>query len=405
MKHLQAFFLALAFFFCSGLAAYAQDGFDASEHRADPNTKMFSDGKHTVSKYVLSQLEKRTNCCGMDDIYLEVKYNENGYTVQTRVLNASNECNRQALPDIMKYVRWKVKNPDKIRPVYLSLKPVVDCEDTENDNVYEAIPEPSFYPENIKAGATASGGGGRQQQQQQKEQQQGQQDKQMAQKKEQKEQDQQQQSQQQEQTPAQPEGQQQPSAKGQQHGGQEMASVKQDSIDYEKLVMEDDQVMPPPDQFDRKNRNPKEDHADTHTNVDIPDYSTTFREAKPDIALRVKRELRKQGICGLAHVFVELRLAPSGEVTGVRWLQYNEEEVKQAALPLLANMAFQSTASRTTYPYFEMKTFIDCDNMPTGERDVDDVPDYFYGPGEKKQKEDKQKKQGGEGGVRRPTDQ
>ena len=430
--------------------AYSQAGFDVTKHVADPRSKVFSDGKNTVQNYIQYQLEQKTNCCGMDDMYIEIKYDKNGVVTSTRVMSSSNDCNKKAVPDIVKYIRWKVDDPSAIRPVYLGMRPSIACEGTDADNQYEPIAAPAgfdageyaanntaeesdasktaddgfddgsaddnvdaSYDPTADAEATTTS------------------DEEMADAAEEVEEERMEEQPMADNTtpepsapaepaepaepattqPAAPESEStsndgwgdpnddsaysepattqpandQPVASNQQPGsdvdkGGDQNGVSEATGQPDSSGLEVYEYQPPTD-YKARNLKPNEDHIGSTMNTSGPRSSVGFGLSQTKTALFVKKEMRKQGICGLAHVLVELRMEKDGNVTGVRYLKFNNEQVRDATRAILKDMKFSGMSSHRIYPLFEFKTYIDCTG--TGQKGkVDEVPDYFYAPGE-----------------------
>jgi hypothetical protein len=115
--------------------------------------------------------------------------------------------------------------------------------------------------------------------------------------------------------------------------------------------------------------------------------------------------MREAGICGLAQVLAELELQPDGTVTGVRFLRTNNDDVKSAALRILASMNFTTTSNFVTYPIFEFKTIIDCTGAGISQ-EINSVPNYFYGPNDQDLLQKQRQQQGTQpgGAIQLPTD-
>lgn len=354
-------------FFLAAGPLVAQDKFDVTQYTADPNTKLFSDGKHTVSGYIVSQLEAATNCCGMDDIYVEIKTDADGNVTSSRVLNSSNVCNKQSVPEIIKHIKWTITGP--VRPIYMGFKSAVDCKGTPNDNQYQPVVGPvatgkpiaATQPETVKENPpvmaeekpavtpqapTA-------------------------------------------QTAAQPQPQATPTEKDTELmtpvDASETPAAQQPMISEATGQPDSFCTAPielPEPKYERKDFKPNDDHKDSHLNTSGPTANIAFGLSTTKTALYVKKELRKLGICGLAHVLAELTMDEKGNLKCVRFLKYNNEKVKEAALQVLSGMKFQATQGYTTYPIFEFKTNIDCTPERNANLSVDNVPEYFVGPGE-----------------------
>lgn len=404
-----------------GVTATAQDDFDITQVTADPNSKIFSDGRTTVRSYILSQLQAKTNCCGPDDIYAEVKYNAQGYVTSVRVLSSTNECNRKSLPEIIKYIRFDVDNPDNIKPIYLGLKPVIECEGTDNDNVYRPIPAPAGWDGSQQMASNDNNADQGNQDMASADQTQQQQDDQQAEEEttEQQQPDDQgsgegedvewagsvydeeqgsdQQTDQTQQDNTQEDGQQMAAGGNQQEPAGEGAETQDTSGILMPLEL-------PEPVYEAKNYQPNEEHAGSYQNTSGPNFSASFQMNSSKMAVFVKKEMRKLGVCGLAHVLVEIELQPDGEVSGLRFLKYNTEDVMDKSIEILEDMKFNTSARFKTYAIFEFKTYIDCTEEDQ-QYDLDSVADYFYGPGEEGRRRAQQNQgDGGNDAVELPTD-
>ncbi|MCE3007836.1 MAG: hypothetical protein LW884_05745 [Bacteroidetes bacterium] len=118
---------------------------DVTQLTADKTTRMFSDGKNTVTGYVNAVIEAQTNCCGRDDIFLSFKTDARGYVTDVRVLAGKNDCIKQSVADIVRYIRWTPTN-DEGKQTFMPVKIRVleDCPDNRK-NVYAAINPPAGW--------------------------------------------------------------------------------------------------------------------------------------------------------------------------------------------------------------------------------------------------------------------
>ena len=121
-----------------GFAAKAQD-FDVSNYKADPMTFVFDDGKHTVNGYIYSVLEDQTTCCGNDGIYLEVVFNSDGLVTSAKTLTGKSDCYKKAVVDIVKNVSWNASGVKSSKTIYFEVKPIIPCSGGANENVYAGI--------------------------------------------------------------------------------------------------------------------------------------------------------------------------------------------------------------------------------------------------------------------------
>lgn len=122
--------------------AFAQDGedIDLTKLTANRKTFVFNDSKHTVKKYINTQLQKETSCCGENDdrIYLEVRIDPTGYVVSAKAITGKNECFKQSAEDLVKRVKWEANDSRGPKSIYIELRPKVECA-SGRDNNYVAL--------------------------------------------------------------------------------------------------------------------------------------------------------------------------------------------------------------------------------------------------------------------------
>ncbi|MEL6252143.1 MAG: hypothetical protein AAFR87_09045 [Bacteroidota bacterium] len=122
--------------------AFAQEGeeIDLTKLTANRKTFVFNDSKHTVKKYINTQLQKETSCCGENDdrIYLEVRIDPTGYVVSAKAITGKNECFKQSAEDLVKRVKWEANDARGPKSIYIELRPKVECS-SGRDNNYVAL--------------------------------------------------------------------------------------------------------------------------------------------------------------------------------------------------------------------------------------------------------------------------
>lgn len=372
---------ALLLLFIGAGTSFAQGDFDVTQVTADPSTKLFSDGRHTVQGYVLAKLQEATSCCGPDDIYVEIRYDNSGSVTSVRVLQGTNECNRQSIPDIIKYIRWSVPDPNNLRPVYLALRPVVECRGGANENVYSAVAAPRGWTGQAmattqQASAQVTQAAAATQQQATTEVQ-----AQVTQTQVTATQQQpvQQQPVQQQPTTGRTQGTtQQPATTA----GRTQGNPGDSTVQMVNGIRIYNAELPALRRYTRADSASNPQLRGNHANMNGPQYSAAFSTNSRATAIYMKKKLREAGICNdLAHFLVEIELAADGAVTGLRFLNVNNEAVKTAAIGVLSGMRFQTSGGRTTYSLFEFKSFVDC-NGDDRNYNLNAVPEYFIGPGE-----------------------
>ncbi|MCS6790999.1 MAG: hypothetical protein NZ580_08485, partial [Bacteroidia bacterium] len=122
-----------------GLCLLQAQPIDITQHRIDPRTFVFDDGRTSFMDYVLYQLREHTNCCGTDDIYVEIFFTAEGGVADVRARTGRNECYKQSLRDIILPTRWKVEGFRLERPVYYEFRLNEECEGTSEDNIYKPV--------------------------------------------------------------------------------------------------------------------------------------------------------------------------------------------------------------------------------------------------------------------------
>ncbi len=132
-------FLLVVFVLIGGIANAQVDDFTVANHKADPNTRIFDDNKHTVTGYVYSVIEKKTSCCGNAAIYIEVEINATGDVVSTKTLTGSHECFKKAIVDIIPTIKWNASGITGTKKVYFEVKPLIPCSGAPDENVYTPI--------------------------------------------------------------------------------------------------------------------------------------------------------------------------------------------------------------------------------------------------------------------------
>jgi hypothetical protein len=320
--------LALVGLFVSSAGAvYAQPSVDVTRVKANVDTKIFSDGKTSVSDYLVSVIKSQTTCCGSDDIYVEVKVNEQGFVSSARALSGKNECMKRSIADALKYVRWDVEGKQVNKPIYFPVKLNTACTG-KNDNVYAEIPKPAGwnFGQNNTPGTNPNPGVGT------------------------------------------------PGTTLNEPAGD--VAINDPAIQAKVLPAK----LPDPKFKKGIDNKPDPSHNKSHLNTSGPTLmKPTYAGTSSDLFIYVKSNLRKGGICGLAHVLAELTVDGNGEVKFVRMLQVNSDAVHAAAVPVLAKMKFNAMNTRYDHPFLlEIKTDIDCPNRQ--QINLEQVGNYFNSP-------------------------
>lgn len=130
-------FIFLAFMFVGSKNVQAQIDF---EHlKVNPKTFMFEDGKMTLLKALYTELEEKTQCCGNDAIYVELKFDEAGNYVSSKALTGRNECFKRSIMDILPKVHWDATVVNGTKTIYFQIKPIIPCSGQSTENVYKVV--------------------------------------------------------------------------------------------------------------------------------------------------------------------------------------------------------------------------------------------------------------------------
>jgi hypothetical protein len=362
--------LGLGLFLDGSRQAYAQSGFDVTKVVADPNTRVFSDGKTTVETYLISALEKQTACCGKDNVYLQVKFDGEGCVTSVRALSGTSECMKKSIEDLLRYVKWIVEDPSKPRPAIFPVKVDIPC-NPQKDNNYTPLSAPPGYktcgqaapgasesasnpstPSSSQPSASSTApeaGGG---------------------------------------TRTQPlaGGGTKPAATGPkpapsnttplatQIDKQTPAALRDSSL-LNKLQPKE---LPKPKYVSRGNLNPDSSHVGTILNERGPQFKTPeFVDGRAGMGVFIKTMYRKLGICGVVNVTSELTLEPDGTISAFRIFSANNEKVEQVTPFVLGSMKFRPVAFKQHY-ILQFKSDVDCAGYPRN--NLDQVDYYFTVP-------------------------
>ena len=116
------------------LPSQVQAQVDVTKLIANPKTFIFNNNKNTVKAYIKAELEEKTQCCGNDRIYLEVKIDPSGYVISAKTLTGKNDCFKQSAIDIVKNVKWNTEDFKGPKSIYFEIKPSIDCGSDRSNN-------------------------------------------------------------------------------------------------------------------------------------------------------------------------------------------------------------------------------------------------------------------------------
>ena len=327
---------------------------DITKVVADPNTTIFSDGQNTVAGYIYEELQKKTNCCGEDAIYVEIKINKQGQTTGVRAITGKNECYKKSIADIIMPIRWDAsKINEDVKTVFIEVKPNLACKG-KNDNLYvkldygipaQPVAETKEEPkaENKEETKTEEATPTTQEQTQANAS-----------------------------TDTTAQVSTQPTATAD-------ASKTTDTLPKIKPKLPSD--IPPPKYVSDGDKSPDGSHIDTYANLPGPKIPTPeFVEGgEAGEAKYIKRKLREAGVCGFVHVLAEITIDKNGKVIDHVILKVNRQDVLEKIPAILHSLKYRpSSVPFRTRSYVEFKADVECDSSTAPKVDVKKVPDYLY---------------------------
>lgn len=382
---------------------------DITQMRVDPLTLVFEDGRTSLEDYVKSQLRQHTTCCGVDNIYMELRITPEGRVESARPMTGRNDCYKQSIRDILLPLRWKVENFRTTRPLYCEFSLQEECKGTEADNVYKPVPmpegakpvaqapvpqppatqPPAPKPEPQPIAVTPSLPGTTEPKP--------------------------------ERTPPPAEAQEpapeppkkpapapkpQPSAEPTGEFAQERparrpaAEPARKGYQPGKEPPKEAQPPNPPAVLGRLpadsvpaplpvsvpkgytstgEKRPPQEHVNSYVNTSGPRFSEPdYINGPVAKALYLKQEYRKRNVCGLVHVLLEVAIDAQGNVRGYRILRANRPDVEIATPQVLAGMKYKPVPLPTVF-YTEFKIDVDCQSDQRKVR-LDTIPDFLSTP-------------------------
>lgn len=363
----------------AGTLSFAQP-VEAPSQKIDPRTFIFEDGRTTLTDYVVGQLREHTNCCGIDNIYVELRITPQGTVENVRSLTGRNDCYKRSLEDVLRPTLWKVEGFSTTRPLYYEFRLSEACKGTPEDNVYKPIPvaapavaaEPPKKEEPKPVALTPSVPGVSPPKEKPAEE------------------------------PLSP-----PTEKPEKKEVQAPKPTPKSSAPKPLPPREEEEVTeaptPPPSEPARRGyqpgkeppkesrppnppavvgklpenlspltvqvpkgykstgeKRPPQEHIGSYVNTTGPRY------AEPDYingpiakAIYLKQEYRKRGVCGLVHVLLEIAIDAQGNVRGYRILRANRPDVEIATPQVLAGMKYKPVPLPMVF-YTEFKIDVDC---------------------------------------------
>lgn len=390
---------------------------DITRQRIDPLTFTFEDGRTTVSDYVLSQLRQYATCCGVDNIYVELRITPEGTVESVRAMTGRNDCYKQSVRDILLPTRWKVENFRTTRPIYYELRFSEECKGTPEDNTYKPIPAPAGavaqtppapqppkeepqkgepkkeeprpialtpsvpgtvppkdkpqdpYAEQPAAESPVPDGAQTPTRSQPPASETRQAPKPRPRPETASE------------PPARPSD--QPARKGFQPGKEPPKEAQPPNPPAVVGRLPDSLsrlgIAAPKKYQSTGEKRPPSDHIDSYVNTAGPRYSEPDYINGPIAkALYLKQEYRKRGVCGLVHVLMEVAIDAQGNVRGYRILRANRPDVEIATPQVLAGMKYKPVPLPMVF-YTEFKIDVDCQSDQQKVR-LDTIPDFLSSP-------------------------
>jgi hypothetical protein len=303
---------------------------------ADPNTFVFNDGRNTVQGVIYQLLEKKTKCCGNDAIYLEVKIDPSGQVIGAKALTGKNDCYKNSVVDIVKQIKWNNATIKAPKSIYFEVKPVLACAGKADDNQYVTV--------NVGGTAVVAENNND------------------AKAKE-------------EALKRQLEAEARRKAELEANAKKNSTTAQVSSADTTKPGLA--QELPKQKYKSAGDRKPNPEHIKSFVNTSGPSKSTpVYIEGDQKMAVYIKQSLRKQGVCGLAHVLGEITIDKDGAVKSYRIFQTNNDVVLNAIGPVLTSMKFNGDRFDRV-SYVEFKTDIDCLGNNGSKVDLASEPDYL----------------------------
>ncbi|MDW8015142.1 MAG: hypothetical protein RMK19_03940 [Bacteroidia bacterium] len=357
---------------------------DITRYRIDPEANCtFEDGRTTLSEYALYQLRQHSNCCGVDNIYMEIRIAPDGSVESARAITGRNNCYKQSLRDIILPTRWKVSELRASRPFYYEFRLSEECKGTAEDNVYKPIPAPTSPT--VAANPTSPS--------------------------------------EEPKAPPPPPSQEKPSEtpptppsppspvaeepaevpapkptqkskpspplsteparKGYQPGQEPPKESRPPNPPAVVGRLPDSlstlRVQVPKRYASTGEKRPPADHLNSYVNTSGPRYpEPEYINGPVAKALYLKQEYRKRGVCGLVHVLLEIGIDAQGNIKGYRILRANRPDVEVATPQVLAGMKYKPVPLPTIF-YTEFKIDVDCgtDQRPLK---LDTIRDFISSP-------------------------
>lgn len=297
---------------------YGQDNFDVNKFKADPNTFIFDDGKHTVQGFIYSTLESKTKCCGTDAIYLEVKIDQSGNVVSTKSLTGKNDCYKKSVEDIVKSIKWNAATIKSTKSVFFEVKPVTACKNVANENQYVAV---NMGGSTLVVNETKT----------------------------------------EVKTETKTE-----------------TKVENNTPQVTVAKMDSSKILPKQKYVSKGNLKPDSSHIKTTANLPGPTVGLPVYADGGDhkMAYFVKSSLRKAGVCGLAHVLAEITINKDGSVKSFRLFNTNSADLEAKIPAIINSLKFNSLVMEKNV-YWEFKADIDCSGKSEGKVDLSTISPYF----------------------------
>jgi hypothetical protein len=363
MKHIYRAFGIFGFILLGIFNIQAQT-IDVLRDMADPNTKLFGDGKTDVTAYVNAVLASQTTCFGEDNMYIQVKLDDCGYSISVKALSGKKECMKKSVEDIVSYIRWNLTNPSKPGPIIFPIKIKVDST-AGKSNTYTKVAEPNGWTA-IKQQVTTSRqgctGGPKPETQPVT------------------------------QNNANPTGNNpatntnptvnntQPSQPGRPTmntgGGQPLTAKSVDTTGLKKKM--GPETLPDPVYGPAGNKNPDQSHLKTTKNEMGPQFKKpVFVDGASNMGVFIKTMYRRFSYCGYADVFAEVTVETDGTVSGYRLFKTNNDKVQALSPYVIGSLRFAPVDRKTNF-YLQYQTDVDCDGFPRNP--VDKTKFYFNSP-------------------------
>ena len=128
-------------------------------------------------------------------------------------------------------------------------------------------------------------------------------------------------------------------------------------------------------------KNPDAIHSDTYKNIPVASNGVLeYVDGEKGMQNYLRENLKKAGVCGVAHVLAEVNVDRNGNVTSYKVLKTTPEEVVGKLPAILLGMKFKTNPATAPYSqtmYVEFKGEIRCEGKPADKTGVNQVEPFI----------------------------